>query len=325
MSKFGRMRLGSLAASAAFVASCIMAARAAGDVPVTTLKRGTLQVCLYAGFAPFTYKENGAWKGWDVDYLTAFASANGLSIEVVEEPRFEDIWLKPSEGRCDIAGSGISDTADRRAAVDSGGCWSKSYYEVARSFLVRSKDRTLLTKIEDLRGTTAVVTRGSTGHRDLCYRMQLAGMRACATPDGGNPCANLEEASRTTDPTCVVIEYARGNDEINAAADVANARGTDDPFTYGGGYGSVQTLVSQFPGLSLVWPHCNMTTYGNQTRPYAEPFSFVVSSKAPGLLQALNKFIEGRSIPYAGSAVPVLGCEAPPWTSAPPADPACRQ
>ncbi|MGK9237273.1 transporter substrate-binding domain-containing protein [Inquilinus limosus] len=313
------------AAGIVFMVSCITSTCAAGDAPVATLKPGTLQVCLYAGFAPFAYRENGVWKGWDVDYLAAFANANDLVLEVIEEPRFEDIWLRPGEGKCDIAGSGISDTADRRAAVNLGGCWSKSYYDVLRSFLMRSQDRTRLTKIEDLRGTTTIVTYGSTAHRDLCYRMQLAQMHACTTPDREDPCANLDEVSRTIDPSCVVVVHPRDNNEINAATDIANSHGADAPFAYGGGYGSVQVLVSQIPGLSLVWPHCNMTTYGGQIRPYAEPFSFVVSSKSPGLIQALNKFIESKSTPYAGSATPDLGCEAPPWTLDPPSNPACHQ
>jgi hypothetical protein len=87
----------------------------------------------------------------------------------------------------------------------------------------------------------------------------------------------------------------------------------------------VQTLVSQNPGLVLVWPHCNMATYGSRTEPYAEPFSFVVSSQDTGLLRALNDFIASNKVPYKGTAIPNLGCEAPPWTLAPPANPACQQ
>lgn len=127
-----RTSISRLLAGVTFFASSLTTSWAAGDAPIKTLRPGILQVCLYAGFAPFTYKENGVWKGWDLDYLTAFASANGLAIEVIEEPQFEGIWLKPGEGKCDIAGSGISDTAERRTAVNSGGCWSRTYYETQR-------------------------------------------------------------------------------------------------------------------------------------------------------------------------------------------------
>lgn len=312
------------ALAGALAASILVTARAGAAPPIKTLVQGKLQVCLYAGFAPFAYKQSGVWKGWDVDYLTAFATANGLAFEVVEELDFKDIWLRPGEGKCDIAGTGISDTAERRTATKSGGCWSATYYGVLRSFLVRTPEYAKLTNVLGLRGKTAIVTKGSTANLDLCYRMQLAKMHPCTKTDGDHPCANLKERSKKTNPSCVLIEYPRDHNEENAAVDVAKGTDKEGPFTYGGGYGSVQTLVCQTPGLALVWPHCNMGTYRGRIGAYAEPFSFVVNSQDSGLLGALNAFIQGKKTPYAGTAIPDLGCKTPPWTVAPPPA-ACRQ
>lgn len=242
----------------------------------------------------------------------------------MEQPRFEDIWLRPGEGKCDIAASGISDAADRRTAVGSASCWSRNYYEVVRAFLVRKADVVSLTKVEDLRGKTAIVTKGSSAHLDLCYRMQSTGMSVCEKPDDDRPCPNLDAVAKDADPSCVAIEYPRGDNETNAASDLLDAKAPGSPFAYGGGYGSIQILADRSPELALTWPHCNMGSYNNRIEPYAEPFSFVVSSGHPGLVRALNVFIGKNDTPYAGTPAPELGCKAPPWTQVPSTNPACE-
>ncbi len=323
--------------AATLAASTVMAARA-DEAPamktvtkVTTLKEGTLQVCLYPGFAPFAYKENGSWKGWDYDYVQGFAKAINLKLEVVEMKLFDEIWLKPGEKVCDIAATGISDTADRRKATgadrgkspdktDDIGCWSRAYYGVLRTFLVRTQDYARFNDVQDLAGTTVIVTKGSTANSDLCYRMKLANLSPCVREDLDRPCnfqglQGFKETTRQEDGSCVDIEYPEDNDEAKAAVAVANLDNkTDPPFTYGGGYGSIQTLVCETKGqnLALVWPHCNM---GSDFQEYSEPFSFIVRAADTGLLAALNQYIEG--LKYPGTSIPDLGCRTPPWTTAP--------
>jgi len=307
------------ALAGALAASFLVTARAGAAAPIKTLVQGQLQVCLYAGFAPFAYKESGVWKGWDVDYLKAFATANGLAFEVVDEPDFKDIWLRPGEGKCDIAGTGISDLEERRKATKPKGVWSATYYHVLRSFLVRTPDYAKLANVRGLRGRTAIVTQGSTAHIDLCYRMQEFKMVPCQKPDDPQPCTNLTAKPRKDHPSCVLIEYPRDKNEANAAIDVAAGKDEDkdSPFAYGGGFGSVQTLVCQTPGLTAVWPHCNRVGYDPKTKTYqeyAEPFSFVVRSDETELLTALNSYIAGKKPAYEGTAIPDLGCKTPPWT-----------
>jgi ABC-type amino acid transport substrate-binding protein len=130
-----------LVLGATLAGSLLVTTRAGFAATITTITPGTLQVCLYAGFKPFAWKDGNVWKGWDVDYLTAFAKANHLAFKVVEEPAFNDIWLRPGKNECDIAGTGISDTQDRRKATGSAGQWSATYYTVVRAFLVRTADK----------------------------------------------------------------------------------------------------------------------------------------------------------------------------------------
>jgi Bacterial extracellular solute-binding proteins, family 3 len=303
--------------------------RADSAAPFKTLEAGTLKVCLYSGFAPFSSLVDGQWQGWEVDYLKEFAQQSKLTFEVVSKD-FEGIWLQPGHGDCDIAATGISDTQDRRKAAGPEADWSNTYYHVVRTFLVRTADFTKLTQVEDLKGKKAIITKDSTANSDLCYRMKGKGIHPCQKADGDHPCASFkglekfEERTRERDPSCVFIEYPWMADEKNAAADVAQSLDRDKhpgpPFTYGGGYGSVQSLVCSQGGqaLATVWPHCNLTSDG---KAYAEPFSFVARHADTGLVHALNCYI--NSHPYPGTPTPDLSCPAPPWT--PPADKACSK
>jgi ABC-type amino acid transport substrate-binding protein len=256
-----------------------------GQAPASigTIAQGSLRVCLYGGFKPFAWKEGDVWKGWDVDYLSEFAHANGLRLEPVAVPAFEDIWLRPGKNECDIAATGISDTAARRTSTGSTGVWSATYYTVVRSFLVRKADVDALTDVEGLRGKTVIVTLGSTADDDLRNRMAEAGMSA-------------------TDVTI------KGTDDEEKAAELVRG---GSAFAYGGGYGSVALLAKD--GLAVAWPHCNLTATGNGTfAPYAEPFSFVVRAKSEGLAAALDAYIPHHD--YAGTPNPSsVTCPSPPW------------
>lgn len=314
--------------AAALIALSATAARADEAPPIQTLKEGSLQVCLYPGFKPFAYTEgegkDRVWKGWDYDFLQGFAKTINLHLEVAEMTLFDDIWLKPGEGVCDIAATGISDTADRRNATSSKpdkiGCWSGTYYGVLRTFLVRTQDYARLNDVRDLAGKTAIVTKGSTANVDLCYRMKLANLNPCVKEDFDRPCnfkglQGFKETTREEDGSCVDIEYPEDNEEANAADAVSNLdKKSDPPFTYGGGYGSIQTLVCGAKGqnLALVWPHCNM---GSDFQAYSEPFSFVVRAADTGLLAALNQYIQ--TVRYPGTDIPDLGCQTPPWSKVP--------
>ncbi|HEX2645397.1 MAG TPA: transporter substrate-binding domain-containing protein [Thermoanaerobaculia bacterium] len=337
-----------LLAATALAALLTPAARADQAPPFKTIKEDTLQVCLYWGFPPFAIRKDTDWQGWDVAYLKKFANVNGIKNFVVIPKDFNDIWLEPGLGHCDIAGTGISDTEARRKQTAGKGVeWSNTYYHVLRSFNVRTADFTQLTRIEDLRGRKAIVTQGSTAHSDLCYRLRSAGLHPCKKADGDHTCTLFpgldasDERSREEDPFCVFIEYPRNKQEKCAAADIANNKISPDdkdpgvPYAYGGGYGSVQDLSCGGGSgnddcsygeqtLATVWPHCNMAGDGIG---YAEPFSFVVRAEDTGLAKALNCFIQDqKNYPYAGTPIPVLSpqCPTPPWTPPFTPDPTCN-
>lgn len=246
---------------------------AKGAAAVTTLVPGEVRVCLFPTFPPFdAMDETGAWRGWDVDYISHFAATLNLRFVPVEVAHYDEFWLEPGRDRCDIAASGISDLAVRRAQTGALAGWSVHYYSVARAFGVRPGAK--LDDICDLAGKTVMVVKGSTAEVDLRSRAAQAGI-STITVDGTS-------------------------DDVANARRVAENRPGAEAYAFGSGLGSVQYLSRQF-GLEVAWPHCLMMPDGHLRQ---EPFSFVVRSASTGLLEALNAYIQNPAHPYPGGAGP---------------------
>jgi len=236
---------------------------------IQTLEPGVLKVCLYPGFPPFaTQASDGTWSGWDVEFLQGFAKQQGLTLQPVVATQFDNIWMRPGNNECDIAGTGISNTAARVAQTGSAAQWSDRYYTVDRSFAV--KKGTVVNGITDLAGRTVIVTKNSAADIDVLAR--------------------LAQASITNTTVTYVDDEATGAKQVAAA-------GPNGPVAYGGGTGSIQTLVQQIPGLELAWEHCLMLPGGTIS---SEPFNFVVRTASAGLLSALNAFIAAPTPAYPG-------------------------
>jgi polar amino acid transport system substrate-binding protein len=244
---------------------------------VQTIEPGSLKVCLYPGFAPFASQQDGNWVGWDVEYLQSFADDLGLTMQPVKAPEFNDIWMRPGDGECDVAGTGITMLASRIGQTGPDTGWSTKYYNVARSFAVRNG--TPLEGIEDLAGKTVIVTKNSTADIDLTSRLTKAGI------------------------VDTKIEYT--NNEADAAKRVAEA-GPDGPYAYGGGAGSIEALQKEIPGIQTKWIHCLMLPDGTIS---SEPFGFAVRAESTGVLEALNAFIEDSQNRYPGG--PGSGVDCP--------------
>lgn len=258
--------------TAALLFSASVVACAPPSTSQGTIKQGELAVCLYPNFQPFVGKDaQGVWSGWDVDYLKKFAEQQKLKLVIVESPEFDGIWNLPGEGKCDIAGSGISDLPERRQATGKLGVWSASYYAVLRAFAVRTDAK--VEGLADLAGQPVIVTKGSTADLDLTNRI------ACSQPPPA-------------------IDVRRTNDEGAGAKEVTDGTA----FAYGGGLGSIQDLVAvPASNLKVAWPHCFMTKDCKETN---EPFSFIVRAESKGLAEALDAYIgagQGGAWDYQGN------------------------
>ena len=259
-----------------FVFGVVLAGCSASDadpeaaaLPITTLSDGELTACLYSGFAPFSsIDENGEWIGWDVDYLADFAAAHGLQLKPVDQGSFDGIWQKPGQDICDVSGSGIGDTQERQDASPKTD-WSNHYYTVTRAFAVRAGKADSLKDVTDLAKKTVIVTRASAADLDL------------------------EQQILQKDVPNVTVEYTE--DEVGAAQAVIDG----DAFAYGGGLGSIEYLVSQFPGqLVVAWEHQILEPDGTNGN---ESFSFVMREDSAGLTDALNSYIDSHRDSYGTS------------------------
>jgi ABC-type amino acid transport substrate-binding protein len=256
-------------------------------IRLETLEPGKLKVCLYPGFLPFVGRNNiSEWIGWDVTYLQGFAGQQNLRVVPVEVKTFNDIWTLPGNGQCDIAASGISDLPQRRQQTGSAAGWSDHYYSVYRAYAVRSADKDKLNDLNDLKGKSVIVTKGSTAELDLTYRLA---------------CTNIPACKDQTMPSCVSI--TRTNSEEESAQQVRNG----GAFAYGGGLGSIQYLTRTLGGLAVAWPHCNMQ---QNCQAASEPFSFVVRRASTDLLEALNEYIANQN--YPGKVPSGLQCPPAP-------------
>ncbi len=269
-----RKLIGVVVCVLALVSACSSGNRdASASDTITTLQPGVLKVCMYPGFAPFVSKQNGEWTGWDVTYMQQFAQQAGLQFQPVEVKEFNNIWMEPGKGTCDVAASGIAEIEQREKQTGAAAQWSDHYYRVARSFGINEKDT--LDDIHQLAGKTVIVTKGSTADIDLQSRLKMAGI------------------------TNTKVEYT--NDEAHAAQRVV----AGDAFAYGGGLGSVQYLTGQVPGLKLAWEHCLMLSDGQQV---PEPFSFVARTASTGLVEAINSYVAHPTQPYQGGAGADIPC-----------------
>lgn len=143
----------------------VLAAGPAAASPKTIVP-GTLTVCASTAFRPVLYREGDQLVGSDVRFLRAFAGSQNLELAFREFP-FVDIWLRPGRGDCDLAAAGITDFPSRHSA---GVAWSRPYYTVLRTLLIRRDQAATLRTIADFRGRTIGFVTASSADRDVRAR-----------------------------------------------------------------------------------------------------------------------------------------------------------
>lgn len=108
-------------------------------------------------YPPFEFQEGDEYKGIDVDLIRAIAKDQGFEIEL-EPMDFSGIIPAMQAGELDIAIAGMSITEDRKKVVD----FSEPYFEAGLSLVVADGNSDI-TSLEDLKGKTVAVKKGTTG------------------------------------------------------------------------------------------------------------------------------------------------------------------
>lgn len=110
-----------------------------------------------AKYPPFSIDVNGKYKGIDVELLDAIAKEEGFQYEL-KPMDFNGIIPGLVSGQLDGAIAGMSITDERKKSVD----FSDGYIKSGSSIIV-NKDNTTIKSLDDLKGKTAAVKKGTTG------------------------------------------------------------------------------------------------------------------------------------------------------------------
>ena len=108
-------------------------------------------------YPPFEFKEGNDYKGIDIDLINAIAKDQGFSIEF-SPMDFGGIIPALQANQLDVAIAGMSITDERRKVVD----FSEPYFDAGLTVVVK-KENTAIKSVDDLKGKTVAVKKGTTG------------------------------------------------------------------------------------------------------------------------------------------------------------------
>ena len=144
----------------ALVLALILTATAFADAPARTLDEikadGTLKIGVFSDKKPFGYiDENGEYQGYDVNLARRLAEDLGVKLELVSVDAPNRVEYLQS-AKVDIILANFTVTAERAEVVD----FALPYMKVALG--VVSPDSALITDVEELKGKTLIVSKGTT-------------------------------------------------------------------------------------------------------------------------------------------------------------------
>lgn len=112
-----------------------------------------------AKYAPFSFEEDGKYKGIDVEILDAIAKEEKFEYEL-KPMDFEGIIPGLTANQLDGAIAGMSITDERKQTLD----FSDGYFQSGLSLVV-SKDNTTINSESDLKGKSASIKKGTAGSK----------------------------------------------------------------------------------------------------------------------------------------------------------------
>ncbi|EKN66644.1 extracellular solute-binding protein [Neobacillus bataviensis LMG 21833] len=108
-------------------------------------------------YPPFEYKDGNDYKGIDIDLINAIAKNQDFKIEL-SPMDFGGIIPAMQANQLDVAIAGMSITDERKKVVD----FSTPYFDAGLTVVVK-KDNSIIKSVDDLKGKTVAVKKGTTG------------------------------------------------------------------------------------------------------------------------------------------------------------------
>lgn len=143
-------------ATAAVAALPFRPAFAAGKSLADIKKAGVIKIGVEGTFPPFSFRENGVIKGYDVDLADAMFKTIGVTPEFVDT-QWSGIVPALLSGRFDIIMSSLSYTKERMEKV----AFSMPYADSSLALLVRAADGETVKGFEDLSGRIVGLKAGT--------------------------------------------------------------------------------------------------------------------------------------------------------------------
>ncbi|WP_318505746.1 transporter substrate-binding domain-containing protein [Bacillus sp. T3] len=153
MKKFALLSL--LLILSLFIAACGGKEEKATDTKEETAK--VYKVGVDVTYPPFEFKDGNEYKGIDIDLINAIAKNQGFKIEL-SPMDFGGIIPAMQANQLDVAIAGMSITDERKKIVD----FSEPYFDAGLTVIVK-KDNTEIKSVDDLKGKTVAVKKGTTG------------------------------------------------------------------------------------------------------------------------------------------------------------------
>lgn len=135
--------LGSLAVALLCAVGCTNQDAAKVPAVDAIVQQGVLRVGTTADYKPFTYQENGAYRGYDVEVAKLIADELGVKLEIVGttwKTMLDDL----NADKFDIAMGGITRTIKRQIAAEM----SDPYLTFGKCYLVRKGDKDKYNSVE---------------------------------------------------------------------------------------------------------------------------------------------------------------------------------
>ncbi len=138
---------------------------ACGNAQGTSIKKiqdkGTLTLAVSPDYPPFEYQtiKNGknTVVGIDIDLANAIAKKLNVKLKI-STMDFNNVLTTLSQGKADLAISGISATTDRKKTFD----FSNVYYDATNEIVVKKSELAKYTNLSDFKGAKLAAQKGST-------------------------------------------------------------------------------------------------------------------------------------------------------------------
>jgi len=154
-------------------------------------------------YPPFEFKDRNEYKGIDIELINAIAKNQGFKIDL-SPMDFGGIIPAMQANQLDVAIAGMSITDERKKIVD----FSTPYFNAGLTVVVK-KDNTTIKSVDDLKGKTVAVKKGTTGSKYALDNANKLGIKVVQFND--SPAMFQEVANGNADALIEdypVISYA---------------------------------------------------------------------------------------------------------------------